>query len=430
MTGSVLIRGGTVVDREGERRADVLIDGGRVAAVGDAIGAEVAADQVLDAGGCVVAPGFVDLHVHLREPGREEAETIETGSRAAALGGFTAVVAMPNTDPPQDSRGVVEFVRAQGEQAGLCEVLPAGCITMGRARRSAGTVRRARRRRRTHLHRRRQRRAGPAAHASCDGVLARPGHGPRPALRGRPPHPRGRHARGPLLQRARVTRMACARRGADGPSRPRAVTTDRCPHPPAPPVDGAQRRAGPAGQGRGCRRVRRSCPSPLHAHRRAPARLRPGLQGESAAADRRRRRGDQGRSRRRHHRRDRHGPRTASPRRQGATDRQRTAGHARVGDRPRRRTGRARLAAAGCRRRAVVEAGRDRRRQRSPRRTDPGGQPRQRRRVRPDGHLERAARSARQPQPQHPVRRANTPGKVRHTVFRGAPVVVDGVPQR
>ena len=81
----------------------------------------------------VVAPGFVDLHAHLREPGREDAETIETGSRAAALGGYTAVVAMPNTDPPHDSRGVVELVRGRGEEAGLCEVLPAGCITMGRA---------------------------------------------------------------------------------------------------------------------------------------------------------------------------------------------------------------------------------------------------------------------------------------------------------
>jgi dihydroorotase len=91
------------------------------------------ADTVLDASGCVVTPGFVDLHAHLREPGREEAETIETGSRAAALGGYTAVVAMPNTDPPQDARGVVEFVRAQGAAAGLCEVLPAGCITIGRA---------------------------------------------------------------------------------------------------------------------------------------------------------------------------------------------------------------------------------------------------------------------------------------------------------
>ena len=100
-----------MVDQHGERRADVLVEDGLIAAVGADVGD---GDEVLDAGGCVVAPGFVDLHVHLREPGREEAETIETGSRAAALGGFTAVVAMPNTDPAQDSRGVVEFVRAQG----------------------------------------------------------------------------------------------------------------------------------------------------------------------------------------------------------------------------------------------------------------------------------------------------------------------------
>ncbi|MET0578901.1 MAG: amidohydrolase family protein, partial [Ilumatobacteraceae bacterium] len=118
---SVLIRGGRVLDANGERDADVLIDGDRVAVVGDLT--RRSADTVLDATGCVVAPGFVDLHTHLREPGREEAETIETGSRAAALGGYTAVVAMPNTDPAQDARGVVEFVRAQGEAAGLCEVL-------------------------------------------------------------------------------------------------------------------------------------------------------------------------------------------------------------------------------------------------------------------------------------------------------------------
>ncbi len=127
----ILIRGGRVIDRRGERRADVLIDGGGIASV--AADLEVDADDVLDATGCVVAPGFVDLHAHLREPGGEDAETIETGSRAAALGGYTAVVAMPNTDPPHDARGVVEFVRRQGERAGLCEVLPAGCITMGRA---------------------------------------------------------------------------------------------------------------------------------------------------------------------------------------------------------------------------------------------------------------------------------------------------------
>ena len=77
-------------------------------------------------------PGFVDLHTHLREPGREEAETIETGSRAGALGGYTALVAMPNTDPAQDSVPVVEFVRAQGRRAGLVEVMPSGCITVER----------------------------------------------------------------------------------------------------------------------------------------------------------------------------------------------------------------------------------------------------------------------------------------------------------
>ncbi|MGH8922991.1 MAG: dihydroorotase, partial [Actinomycetes bacterium] len=129
---TVLVRGGRVLDHDGERRADVQIDGDRITVVAEDLDPRDV-DEVLDAGGCVVAPGFVDLHVHLREPGREEAETIETGSRAAALGGFTAVVAMPNTDPPLDSRGLVEFVRRQGEAAGLCEVLPAGCITMGRA---------------------------------------------------------------------------------------------------------------------------------------------------------------------------------------------------------------------------------------------------------------------------------------------------------
>ena len=126
---TVLITGGRIIDQSGQRTADVLIDGDRISAVGDGLHG----DETLDATGCVVAPGFVDLHAHLREPGREDAETIETGSRAAALGGYTAVVAMPNTEPAQDSRGVVELVRGRGEEAGLCEVLPAGCITMGRA---------------------------------------------------------------------------------------------------------------------------------------------------------------------------------------------------------------------------------------------------------------------------------------------------------
>lgn len=126
---SIVIKGGTVLDQRGEQRADVRVEGGVIVEVGPSL----TGDRVLDAAGCMVSPGFVDLHVHLREPGREEAETIESGSRAAALGGFTAVVAMPNTEPPHDNLAVVQMVRRLGEQAGLCEVLPSGCITIGRA---------------------------------------------------------------------------------------------------------------------------------------------------------------------------------------------------------------------------------------------------------------------------------------------------------
>ena len=133
---TINIRGGRVMDpltgRNG-RMADIHIAAGQVRAVVDSGNDLPSADIELDATNCIVSPGLVDLHVHLREPGREESETIETGSRAAALGGFTAIVAMPNTEPAQDSRIVVEFVRAQGERAGLCEVVPAGCITLGRS---------------------------------------------------------------------------------------------------------------------------------------------------------------------------------------------------------------------------------------------------------------------------------------------------------
>lgn len=125
-----LIHSGTVIDQAGERRADVAIDGATIIAVGADLDRTDA--TLIDASGCMVSPGFVDLHVHLREPGREEAETIETGSRAAALGGFTAIVAMPNTDPPHDTLATIEFVRTQGRRAGLCEVVPAGCITVNR----------------------------------------------------------------------------------------------------------------------------------------------------------------------------------------------------------------------------------------------------------------------------------------------------------
>jgi dihydroorotase len=125
---SVVLRGGEVVDETGRRRADVLVgDDGLVVAVGEGLDG----DRTLDCGGCVVAPGLVDLHTHLREPGREEAETVDSGSRAAALGGYTAVVAMPNTEPAIDSAAVVREVLELGAKA-LCEVRPAAAITVGR----------------------------------------------------------------------------------------------------------------------------------------------------------------------------------------------------------------------------------------------------------------------------------------------------------
>jgi dihydroorotase len=125
----VVIKGGEVIDASGARRADVLVRDGLVVDVA----AELEGDSVLDASGCVVSPGLVDLHVHLREPGDEEAETIETGTRAAARGGFTAVVAMPNTRPALDDAAVVSSVLATGKAAGLCEVVSSGCITVARA---------------------------------------------------------------------------------------------------------------------------------------------------------------------------------------------------------------------------------------------------------------------------------------------------------
>ncbi|WP_226357336.1 dihydroorotase [Pseudonocardia sp. ICBG601] len=109
---------------------DVLVADGVVATIGTGLTAPEGA-ETLDADGAVLLPGFVDLHVHLREPGGEESETIETGSRAAALGGFTAVFAMPNTTPVADSDVVVEHVRRRGEEIGLVDVHPVGAVTVG-----------------------------------------------------------------------------------------------------------------------------------------------------------------------------------------------------------------------------------------------------------------------------------------------------------
>ena len=127
---TLVIRGGTVVDSTGSRRADIVVENGTVARVGPSIDSPRGA-TILDAGGCVVGPGLVDLHTHLRQPGAEEAETVESGSRAAALGGYTAVVAMPNTNPAIDSAAAVREVQELAVTA-LCDVRAAGTITIGR----------------------------------------------------------------------------------------------------------------------------------------------------------------------------------------------------------------------------------------------------------------------------------------------------------
>ena len=126
---TLVLKGGRLVDATGVRSGDVVIgDDGTIVAVGP----DLDAPRVLDAGGCIVSPGFVDIHSHLREPGHEEAETIETGARAAAVGGYTCILAMPNTIPAIDSAGVAREVLELGRKA-PCDVRTSAAITVGRA---------------------------------------------------------------------------------------------------------------------------------------------------------------------------------------------------------------------------------------------------------------------------------------------------------
>ncbi|GAA2004309.1 MULTISPECIES: dihydroorotase [Nocardioides] len=119
----------------GGETTDLLLADGVVAAVGPDLAAGPGADgaTVVDATGLLALPGLVDLHTHLREPGREDAETVDTGTRAAAMGGFTAVHAMANTEPVADTAGVVEQVWRLGREAGHCDVFPVGAVTVGLA---------------------------------------------------------------------------------------------------------------------------------------------------------------------------------------------------------------------------------------------------------------------------------------------------------
>ena len=129
---AILLRGGRVVDpsQNVDRVADVLLLDGKVESVGQNLGSPDGA-QVIDVGGRVIAPGLIDLHVHFREPGQEDLETVATGAMAAVAGGFTSVCAMPNTDPVTDNQAAIGFIVRQAQRAAKARVFPIGAITLG-----------------------------------------------------------------------------------------------------------------------------------------------------------------------------------------------------------------------------------------------------------------------------------------------------------
>jgi dihydroorotase len=133
------IRGGRVLDpsQNLDRVCDLLLSGGRIAEIGDGLSAE----HEMDARGLLVVPGLIDLHTHLREPGNENEETIASGSAAAVAGGFTTVLAMPNTDPPLDTPAAIASVYMQAARANMANVFPVGCVTKLRAGRELAELR-------------------------------------------------------------------------------------------------------------------------------------------------------------------------------------------------------------------------------------------------------------------------------------------------
>ncbi|MEI6739749.1 MAG: dihydroorotase [Gemmatimonadaceae bacterium] len=132
MGRDLVLKGGRIVDpsQQMDVVGDVLVRGGVIESCGPSIGIPEGA-EVVDCAGMVIAPGFIDVHIHLREPGREDVETVATGAHAAVAGGFTGVCAMPNTKPVTDNQATVGFVKRQGEAAGFARVYPYGAISLG-----------------------------------------------------------------------------------------------------------------------------------------------------------------------------------------------------------------------------------------------------------------------------------------------------------
>ncbi len=133
MPDSLLIRGGRIIDpsQDIDKTASLLINDGKIAWLGE--GNPPQEDYaVLDAGGLIVCPGFIDMHCHLRQPGQEKKETIASGTWAAARGGFTTVCCMPNTEPPLDNEAMMNYVRTVAAREGIIRVFPIGCVSVGR----------------------------------------------------------------------------------------------------------------------------------------------------------------------------------------------------------------------------------------------------------------------------------------------------------
>ena len=333
MAAELLVRGADLV---GSGRADLLIRDGRFA---DPAEAGAGATR-LDADGLIALPGLVDLHTHLREPGREDAETVATGTAAAARGGYTAVLAMANTDPVTDTGEAAVHLPELGRRDGHAQVVPVGAVSKGLAgeelaelglmARSSAAVRVFSDDGHCVADARLMRRALEYVRA-FDGVVAQHAQEPRLADRGACCH------EGEISGRLGLPGWPAAAESSIVARDVALVELTRsrlhvCHVSTAESVEVIRWAKAPRGAG-----DRRGRPAPPAADHRRSAGLRPDVQGQSAAAPERARRGAAGRTGRPHARRGGHRPRAARPARQGARLRRGGLRHARPGDRTRRR---------------------------------------------------------------------------------------------
>ena len=287
---TIQIAGGRIIDpsQDLDEIGDLWISRGQVLPPG--AGYEEA-EIVIDARGLIVCPGLIDVHVHLREPGNEEDETIATGAAAALAGGVTSVACMPNTIPAHRQPGRGRVRRAPGPARPPGQRLSRGRREQGTQGRGAGRAGPACRRRRRGVHRRRCAGGLGRAHAAGPRVFQDVRPRDHAALPGAGAHRRRRHERGVRVDAAGPRRHAGRGRGHHGRPRHPPGRDHRRPAPYPAHLDRPLRRAGPRRQAAGGEGHRRGLPPPLHPHRRAAPDVRLQLQDEPAPADLERRRG-------------------------------------------------------------------------------------------------------------------------------------------